>query len=310
VLGSVVLAAISSVVVARRFWGSEPMFQIPSITVTDSRELLAYAVLGVIGGLAASIFSHALGYLRPRLRSLPRWTFFVQSPIAGLCVGLIGFFGFPQIMGAGYEVMDQAMHGQFAWKMLLALALLKILATTLSFSSGTPGGMFAPTLFIGAMLGGSVGAFEMRFFPHLTGPVGSSALVGMGVLFAGFLRAPLTSVFMVLEVSGNYSIILPVILANMIAYLISRGLQPVPIFEVLTQQDGLYLPSMEEEREENELRLEDAIEPVKYPVVAGSDSIAQILSANNKQDLLSSPCVLVQCHDGWYAARNDEMEKL
>ncbi len=116
VLGSVVLSAISSVVVARHFWGSEPMFQIPSITVTDSRELLAYAVLGVIGGLAASIFSRALGYLRPRLRKLPRWTLFVQSPVAGLCVGLIAFFGFPQVMGPGYEVMDRAMHGQFTWK--------------------------------------------------------------------------------------------------------------------------------------------------------------------------------------------------
>jgi CIC family chloride channel protein len=132
----------------------------------------------------------------------------------------------------------------------------------------------------------------------------------MGVLFAAFLRVPLTSVFMVLEVSGNYSIILPVILANTIAYLISRSLQPIPIFELLTNQDGLYLPSMEEEREEHELRLEDAIEPVKYPVVAGSDSIPQILSSIRKQDLLESPYVLVRCSDGWYTARKDEMEKL
>jgi CIC family chloride channel protein len=115
---------------------------------------------------------------------------------------------------------------------------------------------------------------------------------------------------MVLEVSGNYSIILPVILANTIAYLISRSLQPVPIFELLTQQDGLYLPSMEEEREENELRLEDAIEPVKYPVVAGWDSIPRILVTNNKQDLLDSPYVLVQCSNGWYVARKDEMARL
>ncbi len=170
--------------------------------------------------------------------------------------------------------------------------------------------MFAPTLFIGAMLGAAVGSFEKIFFPHLTGSIGSYALVGMGVLFAAFLRVPLTSVFMVLEVSGNYSIILPVILANTIAYLISRSLQPVPIFELLTNQDGLYLPSMEEEREENELRLEDAIEPLKYPIVAGSDSIPQILSSTGKQALLESPYVLVRCSDGWYTARKDEMERL
>jgi CIC family chloride channel protein len=213
-------------------------------------------------------------------------------------------------MGAGYGTIDQAMHAQFALKALLLLAVFKIVATTVSFSSGTPGGMFAPTLFIGAMLGAAVGSFEKIFFPHLTGSIGSYALVGMGVLFAAFLRVPLTSVFMVLEVSGNYSIILPVILANTIAYLISRSLQPVPIFELLTNQDGLYLPSMEEEREESELRLEDAIEPVKYPVVAGSETISQILSSGQKQELLESPFVLVRCSNGWYTARKDEMEKL
>src|SRR5437764_8189689 len=170
-------------------------------------------------------------------------------------------------MGAGYQAMDQAMHSQFAWKMLLLLALFKIIATTLSFSSGTPGGMFAPTLFIGAMLGGAVGGVERLLFPHLTGSIGTYALVGMGVLFAGFLRVPMTSVFMVLEVSGNYSIIVPVILANTLAYLISRNLQPIPIFDMLSKQDGLDLPSMEEQREERVLRVEDAMRPVHVPVV-------------------------------------------
>jgi chloride channel protein, CIC family len=311
VLGSIVLAAVASVAIARWFWGAQPMFRIPSITLRDPRELLAYSVLGVIGGFAALIFAKSLGYLRPRLRSQPQWLQLLQPSIAGLIVGCIGYFGLPEVMGAGYGAIDQAMHAQFALKMLLLLAVFKIAATTVSFSSGTPGGMFAPTLFVGAMLGGAVGSFEKIFFPHLTGSIGSYALVGMGVLFAAFLRAPLTSVFMVLEVSGNYSIILPVILANTIAYLISRSLQPVPIFELLTQQDGLYLPSMEEEREESELRLEDAIQPVTYPVIAGSDSIAQIVSpASKKQELLESPFALVRCSDGWYAARKDEMEQL
>ena len=299
VLGSIVLSAISSVVVARWFWGSEPIFRIPPITLRDPRELIAYAVLGVVGGFAALIFSKSLGYLRPRLRALPHWTHYCQSGIAGLLVGLIGFFGFAQVMGPGYEVIDQAMHGQFAWKLLLALALFKILATTLSFSSGTPGGMFAPTLFIGAMLGASVGSFEKLFFPHLTGTVGAYALVGMGVLFAGFLRAPLTSVFMVLEVSGNYSIILPVILANMIAYLISRALQPVPIFEVFTHQDGLELPSMEEAREESELHLEDALRPVDLPVIKGHQTIADAAQIVSSAQV---PAFLVSLWDGsWYA---------
>ncbi len=187
VLGSIVLSAISSVVVARWFWGAEPMFRIPSVTLKGPQELLAYAVLGVAGGIAALIFSKALGYTRPRLRQLPRWTWYIQPPIAGLIVGAIAFFGAPQVMGPGYNVIDQAMHGQFTWKFLLALALLKIVATTISFSSGTPGGMFAPTLFIGAMLGASIGTFEKIFFPSFPISVGSYALVGMGVSVRGFL---------------------------------------------------------------------------------------------------------------------------
>jgi chloride channel protein, CIC family len=312
VLGSIVLSAVSSVVVARSFWGAEPMFRIPAVTLRDPRELLAYAVLGVAGGFASLLFAQALSYLRPKLRSQPQWSQMLQPALAGLLVGGIGYFGLTQVMGAGYDAIDQAMHSQFAWRMLLVLALFKIIATTLSFSSGTPGGMFAPTLFIGAMLGAAVGSFEKIYFPHLTGSIGSYALVGMGVLFAAFLRAPLTSVFMVLEVSGNYSIVLPVILANTIAYVISRVLQPVPIFEKFTHQEGLYLPSMEEAREESSLHLEDALQPVVVPVLQGSETIpdARQSLAQYEGDKKAS-AVLVQCSDGlWYAAKRDELETL
>ncbi len=273
VLGSVVLAAVASVSVARIFWGSAPLFRIPSVNLRDPRELTAYAVLGVIGGLSAFIFAKALGSLRPRLRAMSANAQLFQPAVAGLLVGLIGYFGFPQVMGPGYEAMDQALHGQFTWQFLAALVVLKIVATTVCFSSGTPGGMFAPTLFIGTMLGAVVGTVEHTLLPHVSGTVGSYALVGMGVLFAGFLRAPLTSVFMVLETSGNYSIILPVILANTIAYLLSRSLQPTPIFELFTHQDGLDLPSMEEQREEVGLRLEDALVSLQVPLLEGSEPL-------------------------------------
>jgi CIC family chloride channel protein len=165
------------------------------------------------------------------------------------------------------------MHNQFAWKMLAILAGLKILATTVSFVSGTPGGMFAPTLFIGAMLGGAVGDLERTLIPQLTASIGTYCLVGMGVLFAGFLRAPMTSVFMVLEVSGNYSIIVPVIVANTLAYVISRTLEPTPIFDLLTRQDGLELPSLEEQREEAILRVEDAMHAPAGPVLEAEETV-------------------------------------
>jgi CIC family chloride channel protein len=127
---------------------------------------------------------------------------------------------------------------------------------------------------MGAMIGGAVGMAEHQIVPHLAIPVGSYALVGMGTLFAGILRAPMTSVFMILEVSGNYSIIVPVILSNAIAYFISRTLQPTPIFDLLSRQDGLDLPSLEEERELPLLRVEDAMRPPVGQILTGNMSVS------------------------------------
>jgi CIC family chloride channel protein len=273
VLGAVVLSAVSSVVVTRWFLGDQPMFRVPAYHLVHPAELLAYAALGVIGGISSLAFVKVIAYARPRLRLLPRWTHYLQPAAAGLLIGIIGIW-FPQIMGAGYEYMDQAMHDQFTWQVLALLAIFKIMGTSFSFISGTPGGMFAPTLFIGAMIGGAVGGVEHYFFPFLTGGIGAYALVGMGTLFAGFLRVPMTSVFMILEVSGNYSIILPVMISNTIAYLISRQYQPTSLFDLLSRQDGLDLPSMEERREEVTLRVEDAMRLYQGSVLGGRELIS------------------------------------
>ncbi len=308
ILGSVVLSAVSSVVIVRSLLGSEPLFRIPVTTFKRPSELLAYAVLGIVGGLASVAFAKSIGYLRPRLKALPRWTQYFQPALAGLLVGLIGFLGFPQVMGAGYGSMDDAMHGQYAWKVLAILAVLKIVATTVSFVSGTPGGMFAPTLFIGAMLGGAIGDIERIFFPQLTGSTGTYVLVGMGVLFAGFLRVPMTSVFMVLEVSGNYEIIVPVIVANAFSYLVSRSLQSVPIFDMLTRQDGLILPSLEEEREEAILRVEDAMLPVPAAILNSQDYVDA--NARRVQDSRDS-IFLVRMHPtGWNVISREQLQRL
>jgi CIC family chloride channel protein len=308
ILGSVVLSTVASVVIERWFLGPEPLFRIPVTTFKRPAELVAYAVLGIVGGVAAVIFAQAIGFLRPRLKGLPRWTQYFQPALAGLLIGMIAYFGAPQVMGAGYEFIDQALHGQYLWQMLATLALLKILATTLSFVSGTAGGMFAPTLFIGAMLGGAVGGLEHIFFPHLTGSTGTYVLVGMGVLFAGFLRAPMTSVFMVLEVSGNYEIILPVIVANTFAYVVSRSLQPTPIFDLLTRQDGLVLPSLEEEREETILRVEDAMLPPPDIILSAADYIDA--AARRVEDSTQTVFLVRLEPSGWATVPRDLLQRL
>ncbi len=276
ILGAVVLAAISSAIVARWFLGDEPLFRVPIYHLEHIGELGAYAVMGVIGGIASLLFVKYIAYLRPRLRRLPPWTQWFQPAAAGLIIGLIGI-RYPQIMGAGYTYIDQAMHEQFTWQVLLILGTLKILGTGLSFSTGTPGGLFAPVLFMGAMLGGAVGMVEQMLFPQLALPVGAYALVGMGTLFAGILRAPMTSVFMMLEVSGNYTIIVPVIISNVIAYVISRSFEPTPVFDLLSRQDGMDLPSLEEEREVPLLRVEDAMRPAVGQVMTRSMTVHQAL---------------------------------
>jgi CIC family chloride channel protein len=257
-LGAIVLAAVSSVVTMRYFLGADSLFRVPPFRVAGAFEMLDYVALGIAGGFGSLLLLKSIVYARPKLMALPRWTHYLQPAAAGLLIGLIGI-RFPQVMGAGYAIVDQAMHGQFTWKILLILAALKLLATGLSFLSGTPGGTFAPTLFIGAMLGGAVGSIEHHFIPTLTGTVGTFALVGIGTLFAGFLRTPITSVFMVIELSGNYTAILPVIISTMIAYGISRAYQKVPLFDLLARQDGTVLPSLEERREMMSLAVEDAM---------------------------------------------------
>jgi CIC family chloride channel protein len=286
-LGAIVLAAVSSTVVMRGFLGSEPMFRVPPYTLAHPAELLAYAVLGVVGGVLSLAFTKIIVYFRPRFRALPEWTYYLQPAAAGLLIGLVGL-KIPQAMGTGYPYIDQALHNQYTWEILAVLGFTKILTTSASFVSGTPGGMFAPVLFIGAMIGGAIGGLEHHFFPQLSASVGPFALVGMGTFFAGFLRVPITSVFMVVETTGNYSIVLPVMISNTIAYLISRKYQEFSLFDLLAVQDGLELPSVEEQRERVVLRVEDAMRKPELSSLQAGDTLARALeiAETSPEDIL------------------------
>jgi chloride channel protein, CIC family len=289
VLGAIVLAAYSSALTMRQFLGPHALFSVPPFELTHPSELIAYAVLGVVVGLLSLVFLKWLSYARPRVQALPGWTRNLQPAIAGLMIGIIGI-KLPQVMGAGYIIIDEALHGQFTWKLLLVLGLLKILATGISFLSGTPGGLFAPALFMGAMLGGAVGTVEQYFFPHVTGTVATFALVGMATFFAGFLRVPITAVFMAIELSGSYTAVGPVLISVMIAYLISRRYQKLPLFDLIARQDGIILPSIEELREQVALVAEDAMRRDAAIIVDPNDFIAEIAYRMEGKDDLPVLC--------------------
>ncbi len=258
-LGAAMLAAAASIATTHALLGPGPLLHLDAPVVLGPEELAAYAGIGVAGGLLSVLFARLLAWLRRSLQALPRPTRYLQPALAGLLIGGIGYLGAPQVMGAGYGVIDQVAQGGFLWEMLGLLALLKLLATTLSLGSGTPGGMFAPTLVIGALLGASFGGAGRALLPSLDLASGTAALIGMSALFAGFLRAPITAIFMVVEVSGDYPVAVPAMIAATLAYLVSRRLQREPIFDLLARQDGLVLPSMESEREGARFRAGDGM---------------------------------------------------
>lgn len=241
-LGSTVVASVAAVIVERSILGNEPLFHVPAYHLVHPAEILAYAALGVVGGVVSLIFSKGLLALRLVFRRMPPSTRFIQPAMGGLVIGAMLVFS-PAIMGVGYEYVDQALNGGLVLKTLVALCLLKLVATTVSYASGNAGGIFAPSLYIGAMAGGAVGMIVHRVAPFPTGDPGAYALVGMGTLFAGIIRAPMTSVFMIFEITQDYQILVPLMVANLLSFAISKRFQPVPVYHALLHQDGIHLPS-------------------------------------------------------------------
>jgi CIC family chloride channel protein len=241
-LGSTVVASVAAVIVERSILGNEPLFHVPTYRLVHPMELLAYAGLGIIGGALSLVFCKGLLNVRQLFQRMPAWTRIVQPAIGGLIIGGILLYS-PAIMGVGYEYVDQALNGGLLLRTMAVLCLLKLVATIVSYASGNAGGIFAPSLYIGAMAGGAVGAIVHRFAPIATADAGAYALVGMGTLFAGIIRAPMTSVFMIFEITQDYQILVPLMVANLLSFVISRRFQPVPIYHALLHQDGIHLPS-------------------------------------------------------------------
>ena len=240
-LGSTVVASVSAVIVERSILGNEPLFHVPTYHLEHPAELAAYALLGIVGGGVSLLFCKTLLALRRAFLSLPASTKVVQPAIGGIVIGAMLLYS-PAVMGVGYEYVDQALNGGLILQTLIVLCLLKVAATIVSYTSGNAGGIFAPSLYIGAMAGGAVGMLVHAHAPFPTAEAGAYALVGMGTVFAGIVRAPMTSVFMIFEITQDYQILVPLMVANMLSFLISKRFQRLPIYEALLLQDNIHLP--------------------------------------------------------------------
>ncbi len=244
VLGSVVLASATSWGVLRLLLGNSPLFKVPQYELVHPGEFAIYAVLGVAGGLVSVAFTQLLLIMRGRFLRFSQKTVWFQPAAGGLLVGCLGWF-VPQVLGVGYGYVGYALNGNMAVKLMALLVVLKLLTVTTSYASGNAGGIFGPALFIGAMLGGCVGTLAHDLFPAYTATPGAYALVGMGAAFAGIVRAPMTSVVMIFEMTQDYAVIVPLMIANLVSLFIASRLQKQPIYEALAIQDGIHLPSAE-----------------------------------------------------------------
>ena len=246
-LSGVIVAAALAAVVERSVLGENPVFTIPSGYGLDhASSLLLYAALGVAAALASVAFTESLLRLRRRFNASTRLPAWLRPAIGGamtgmLAVGAMLLIHVGGITGGGYDVLAQALSGKFVVSVLLVLGACKLVATVFSYASGGAGGIFAPSLFIGAMLGGTFGVLDVDLLGHTHSEVGSFALVGMGAVFAGIIRAPITSVLIILEMTGGYGLTLPLMISNMMAYGVARQLSPTPIYEALIEQDGIQL---------------------------------------------------------------------
>jgi chloride channel protein, CIC family len=247
VLSGVIVAAALAAIVERSILGTHPVFDIPPGAGLDhASSLLLFAALGLVAAFLSIAFTDSLLALRRGFRDLKVLPGWAKPAVGGLVTGALaaaamGFLGTEGITGGGYSTLGAALAGKLAVGALLTLCVLKFAATVFSYASGGAGGIFAPALFIGGMAGGAVGALDVLVLEHGPASLGAFALVGMGAVFAGIIRAPITSVLIIVEMTGGYSLILPLMIANMLAYGIARHYRPRPIYDALLEQDGIDL---------------------------------------------------------------------
>jgi CIC family chloride channel protein len=247
-LSGVIVAAALAAVVEHSVLGSNPVFHVQgNYTLNNASSLLWYALLGLLAAIVSVAFTDSLLGLRAWFRRLKRVPPWVRPAIGGAATGAIaavalGLFHLNGIAGDPYKTLTLALLGKMTVIPMAVFCVLKLAATVCSYSSGGSGGIFAPSLFMGGMLGGAVGYLDVTVFHHPADSIGAFAVVGMGAVFAGIVRAPMTSVLIIFEMTGGYGLVLPLMIANMSAFALARHWRHTPVYEALLAQDDIYLP--------------------------------------------------------------------
>lgn len=235
----VVISSVAATVISRHFLGDFPAFVIPRYELVSVFELIPYIILGILAAFVALAFIYVL-YKTEDLFNLLRIPNFLKPVMGGLMIGAVAVY-FPHIFGVGYETIDLALESKIAWYLLILLIGLKLIATSITIGSGGSGGIFAPSLFLGASLGGLVGTIIHSLVPAHTASSGAYALVGMGAVAAGTMHAPITAILIIFELTDDYRIILPLMIACIISVLITTRLKKDSIYTFKLSRRGIDL---------------------------------------------------------------------
>lgn len=257
-LGPIIIASVIAAITAQMFYGYNTTFDIQKYKFTDPTELIFYLSVGVAAALLAPYWVKLILYLRQQHNKIfrgHRLTFMLFTITLLFAVAIY----FPLVLGSGHHVVNEMLHSNITnIKTIATLLALKFFFSALCYSAGISGGLFMPTLFMGAMVGSLIGIGAEYLYPSIS-EIGAYALVGMGAFFATVMRAPITSIMIIFEMTHDYRIVLPLMVANISAYLLSQKLSNGSIYEQLSEQDGIHLPTREDFEILEELTVEEAM---------------------------------------------------
>ena len=238
--GPIVIACVLSTLVARQLIENRPTYPISHYNLTTPRDFGLMLLLGPLLGVASAAYVRGLDGITEALAKVPKPFAYALPPLSLAVVGLFAV-KFPELLGNGYDTVELSLLGRLSVSLLLVLPLLKFLATSLNSASGVPGGLFTPSLYVGALAGGALGELVTRLWPSPT-PAGAYALVGMGCILAGTTHAPVSSVLIVFELTDDYNVILPLMVACVLAAAVSRRLSPDSIYTSSLRRRQVALP--------------------------------------------------------------------